>query len=206
VSPPGTRAFYVTSKTKPEVWVAGKRYSCNPGQLEPGRIADASLKTWKVVLPVIQSESATVALKMEQLPGFYGGLVIPEPIVFECGKGKVMLGDLGENESLKTYSGGMWYRKTITFTSEQVKSKQMVLDLGKVVASAEVFVNGKSVGSKATSPWKFDLTGKLVAGENLIEILVYNTLGNHYLTTPSQYIGRINSGLIGPVKVEFHSK
>ena len=100
----------------------------------------------------------------------------------------------------------MWYRKTITITADLIKSKHTVLDLGKVVASAEVFVNGKTVGSKATSPWKFDLTGKLVAGENRIEILVHNTLGNHYLTTPSQYIGRINSGLIGPVKVEFHSK
>jgi len=100
----------------------------------------------------------------------------------------------------------MWYRKTITITAEQIKSKQMVLDLGKVVTSAEVFVNGKSVGSKATSSWKFDVTGKLAAGENRIEILVYNTLGNHYLTTPSQYVGRTNSGLIGPVKMEFHLK
>jgi hypothetical protein len=142
---------------------------------------------------------------LEQTAGLFGGAAIPEPVVFECGKGTIQLGDLSENKSLQTYSGGMWYRKTISITAEQIKSKHTVLDLGKVVASAEVFVNGKSVGSKATSPWKFDLTGKLIAGENRIEILVYNTLGNHYLTTPSQYVGRINSGLIGPVKIEFFS-
>ena len=203
VSPPGTRAFYVVSKTKPEIWVAGKTCLCVPGQLEPGRITDASLKTWKVVLPETLPESATVALKIEQLPGFFGGSALPEPVVFECGKGKIRLGDLGENESLKTYSGGMWYRKTIKITPEQARSNQIVLDLGMVVASAEVFVNGKTIGSKSSSPWTFDLSGKLTSGENKIEILVYNTLGNHYLTTPSQYVGRTNSGLIGPVIIDF---
>ncbi len=84
----------------------------------------------------------------------------------------------------------------------QANSKQVILNLGKVVASAEVLVNGRSVGSKTCSPWTFDHTEKLKAGENLVEALVYNTLGKHYMTTPSQYIGRINSGLIGPVQIE----
>ena len=135
------------------------------------------------------------------MAGNYGGAAIPEPILFECSKGRIQLGDLNDNESLKTYSGGMWYRKTISFTAEKLSSKQVMLDLGKVVASAEVFVNGQSVGSRVSSPWRSDLTPKLKAGENLIEILVYNTLGNHYLTTPSMYVGRTSSGLIGPVKL-----
>jgi hypothetical protein len=203
VSPPGTNAIYVTSKAKPEVWVADKKYSCEPGKLEAGRIADANLQTWKVALPENLPESASVALKIEQLPGFFGGSALPEPIVFECGKGTIRLGDLGENESLKTYSGGMWYRKSIRITAEQAKAGQIFLDLGKVVATAEVFVNGKLIGAKVSSPWTFDLSGKLKSGDNKIEILVYNTLGNHYVNTPSQYIGRTNSGLIGPVKIEF---
>jgi len=32
--------------------------------------------------------------------------------------------------------------------------------------------------------------------------LVYNTLGNHYLKTLSQYVGRTKSGLIGPVSIQ----
>ncbi|MDP4188786.1 MAG: hypothetical protein Q8905_12100, partial [Bacteroidota bacterium] len=112
----------------------------------------------------------------------------------------------GENESLKTYSGGMWYRKSIKITAEQAKAAQILFDLGKVVATAEVFVNGKAIGTKVTSPWTFDLSGKLTSGDNKIEILVYNTLGNHYLNTISQYVGRTNSGLIGPVKIDFYSK
>jgi hypothetical protein len=144
-----------------------------------------------------------VALRIEQLPGFFGGAALPEPIVFECGKGMIRLGDLNDNESLRTYSGAMWYRKSITMKAGQSNSRRIVLDLGRLVAAAEVTVNGKPVGSKTVSPWTFDLTGKLRQGENLIEVLIYNTLGNHYLTTPSQYIGRTSSGLIGPVKLVF---
>ena len=204
-APPGAQSMYIPAKSKPEVWISGEKVSCEAGKLQAGRLADPGLPVWKIDFPAGQKESATVAVRLEQTAGLFGGAAIPEPIAFECGKGIIQLGDLSENKSLQTYSGGMWYRKTITITAEQIKSKHTVLDLGKVVASAEVFVNGKSVGSKATSPWKFDLRGKLIAGENRIEILVYNTLGNHYLTTPSQYVGRVDSGLIGPVKIEFFS-
>jgi hypothetical protein len=144
-----------------------------------------------------------VALRVEQLPGFYGGAAIPEPVLFDCANGRIQLGNLNENESLKTFSGGMWYRKTLNLKAEQANSSEIILDLGRVVASAELFLNGKPAGLKLSSPWKFDITGKAKPGENRIEILVYNTLGNHYLTTPSMYIGRTNSGLIGPVRLEF---
>jgi len=202
-SPPGVRQIFITSKAKPSVWIAGKEFPCQPGIQEKGRISDPDLTTWKIELPEPILDASTVALRIEQLPGFFGGATIPEPIVFETGKGKIQLGDLAENESLKTYSGGMWYRKTVAINAKQGSAGQVVLDLGRVVASAELFVNGESMGSKIASPWNFNLTGKLKVGENRIEILVYNTLGNHYLTTPSQYIGKTNSGLIGPVIMEF---
>ena len=203
ISPPGTKSFYINSKSKPEVWIEGKYYACGIGQPEVGRIADPNLTSWKVVLPEPMANSASIAIKLEQLPGIYGGAVIPEPIIFDCGIGEITLGDLGQNESLKSYSGGMLYRKTLKIKQEQVVSKNITIDLGMVVASAEVFINGKSLGSKVSSPWKFDLTGNLHAGENTIEVLVYNTLGNHYLTTPSMYTGRTSSGLIGPVTLIF---
>jgi hypothetical protein len=202
-APPGAQTMFIPVKSKPEVWVSGKKINCEAGELQSGRLADQSLPVWKIFFPKGQQESAAVAVRLEQTAGVYGGAAIAEPVVFECGNGTIQLGDLNKNKSLQTYSGGMWYRKTITITAEQLKFKHTVLDLGKVVSSAEVVVNGKSVGSKATSPWKFDLAGKLRSGENQVEILVYNTLGNHYLTTPSQYVGRTNSGLIGPVTVEF---
>jgi hypothetical protein len=40
------------------------------------------------------------------------------------------------------------------------------------------------------------------AGTNRLEILVYNTLANHYLTIPTRYRGSLRSGLLGPVRLE----
>jgi hypothetical protein len=95
----------------------------------------------------------------------------------------------------------MWYRKTIIVSTNQAGSSHVELDLGDLVSSAEVFINGRGAGKRLSPPWKFDLTGMIKSGENRLEILIYNTLGNYYLTTPSKYIGSTKSGLIGPVKL-----
>jgi hypothetical protein len=202
-SPPGAHAIYISSKQTVEVWADGKKVVCKPGHLEKGRIADPDLVTWKAELTEVLPYSAVVAIRIEQLPGLSGGEAIPEPVVFECARGKIQAGDLAEDESLKTYSGGMIYGKSFNLNAGQANSGQIILDLGKVVSSAEVSVNEVPVGTKLSAPWTFDLTGRLKDGENTLNILIYNTLGNHYLTTPSQYVGRINSGLIGPVTMEF---
>jgi hypothetical protein len=202
-SPPGTKALYIVSNAKPEVWINGVECKVEQGQLEKGRVADEEIITWKATLPEALSKSAMVAVSLEQLPGLYGGAAVPEPVVFESGNGIIELVNLFENEALKTYSGGMWYRKTISLTETQARAEEVILDLGRVVASAELHINGKPSIVKSVPPWKFDLTGKLQPGNNRIEILVYNTLGNHFLTTPSQYIGRMDSGLMGPVTLNF---
>ena len=202
--PPGARTMIVQSVTKPKVWIGGNEISCGQLQPVPVRMVDKNMPVWKIDLPDTLLNSSLVALRIELKPGFYGGAAIPEPVLFDCGKGKIRLGNLNENESLKTYSGGMWYRKNLNLTAEQVSSPGIILDLGRVVASAEVVINGKPAGIKVSSPWKYDITGKLETGQNRIEVLVYNTLGNHYLTTPSMYVGRTNSGMIGPVIIEFH--
>ena len=204
-APPGAKTMYIPAVVKPEVWVSGIKVACQAGPLQAGRLADKNLPVWKIEFPKGTLAATNVAVRLEQKPGFYGGAAIPEPVVFECGKGRLALGDLQENPSLRTYSGGMWYRKVLDLTAEQAASRKIVLDLGQVVASAEIHLNGQLVGSKVASPWKFDVTGLLKAGPNRIEVLVYNTLGNHYLSTLSKYVGRTNSGLIGPVKLEFQS-
>jgi hypothetical protein len=201
-SPPGTKAVYISSEAKPEVWIDGRVCKVEPGQLEEGRIADTGLTVWKVFSSEGPLKTSKVAVRLEQLPGLNGGAAIPEPVVFESEHGEIGLGNLFENEALKTYSGGMWYRKTISLTKSQAGAEEVILDLGRVVASAEVHINGKPSGIKTMSPWTFDVSGKLKQGDNRIEILVYNTLGNHFLTTPSQYIGRTDSGLIGPVTLK----
>ncbi len=101
---------------------------------------------------------------------------------------------------LNHYSGGVRYRKEVTLGSLQT-GELATLDLGRVSATAEVFVNGKSVGVRVASPWIFDLTDAVQSGTNTIEVLVYNTLSNHYQTIPSSYRGDPVSGLLGPVRL-----
>ena len=64
-------------------------------------------------------------------------------------------------------------------------------------------VNGQAAGIRVAPPWKLDITAFVKAGENRLEILVCNTLANHYLTVPTRYRGNPKSGLIGPVQLEF---
>jgi hypothetical protein len=98
------------------------------------------------------------------------------------------------------YSGGARYRTRLPLTGEEAKAKVM-LDLGKVAGTAEVHVNGKLAGIKVAPPWRLDVTGLLKEGENNIEVLVYNSLANHYQTIPSRYRGNPLSGLLGPVRL-----
>jgi hypothetical protein len=142
-----------------------------------------------------------VAVEIIQDRGYYGGAALPEPIALDCGPGQIALGDWSQMSALADYSGGAWYRKTVTLTKEQATGRVM-LDLGKVVASAEVVVNGKKAGIKITPPWTLDVSEFVQEGENKIEILVCNTLANHYATIPTHYGGSAESGLIGPVTLQ----
>jgi hypothetical protein len=200
--PPGARSMYIAAKAKPAVWISGVEAACELTTSQNEKLSDKNQLVWKVNIPESVVKSTIAAVKIEQLPGFFGGAAITQPITFDCGKGEINLGNLDKNESLRTYSGGMWYRKTLTLSTQQSSSKNITLNLGDVVASANVYVNGQLIGQKTTAPWTFDLTAKLKTGENRIEILVYNTLGNHYLKTLSQYVGRTKSGLIGPVSIQ----
>jgi hypothetical protein len=130
--------------------------------------------------------------------GEYGGAVFDEPLAFALTQGEMALGDWSKVPGLETYSGGVKYSQTLAL---EALPKSAVLDLGRVVASAEVFVNGKSAGVRVAAPWKFDIAPFLKNGENKIGIEVYNTLGNHYQTIPTMYRGRTESGLIGPVRL-----
>ena len=199
-APPGLQSIEIASNQKPQIWVNGREVPVKSDHPFAGLLADTLQKAWKAEVPAVSSISA-VAVRFRMDHGFCGGAASPEPIRLNCGKGMIRLGDLSDNESLMTYSGGMWYRKTIVVTADQLKSSKALLDLGDLLASAEVFINGKLVGKRLSPPWQFDVTGQLRLGDNRLEILIYNTLGNYYQTTPSKYVGSTKSGLIGPVRL-----
>jgi hypothetical protein len=64
-----------------------------------------------------------------------------------------------------------------------------------------VRVNGKLAGVRVAPPWTIDISELVKAGDNRIEVLVCNTLANHYCTVPTNYRGSPVSGLLGPVRI-----
>jgi hypothetical protein len=189
VSPPGLQGMTVVARGKVQAWADGKPL---------GDISDAgSLARFVAKQP--SAKPVTVLLRIEQKRGCYAGAALPEVIKLDCGPGQIALGDWSANEGLLSYSGGAWYRKTVTIPA----AKQVRLGLGDVFASAEVRVNGRLAGIKVSPPWTLDITEFVRPGENRIEVLVCNTLANHYTTVPTRYRGQTTSGLLGPVQIEW---
>ncbi len=168
VSPPGLRSLTFAVRGKVQAWADGQPLAATDGKFTLARPA------FKPVM---------VLVRIEQERGCYGGAALPEPIELDCGPGQFALGDWSQNESLACYSGGAWYRKTISLSVEQIR-RQTMLDLGHVAASAEVRVNGQISGIRLAPPWTVDISKQLKPGDNRLEVLVCNTLANHYTTIP----------------------
>ena len=96
-------------------------------------------------------------------------------------------------------------RKTDAEIRKEIGSgKRILCDLGEVGCSAELLVNGVNAGVRLSAPYRFDITGLVHAGENCLEVEVFNSLYNHYRTVPNYYNDRVQkSGLIGPVRLIF---
>ena len=194
-SPPGLQAMIMVAHGRVQAWANGKEMTVE----RKGQRADGAWE-YRLTAPEPVAQAVEVAVRVEQERGYYAGAALPEPIALECGPGQIALGDWSRMGALSSYSGGAWYRKTVTLASAQSDGR-LTLDLGAVVATAEVRVNGKSAGIRVAAPWRFDISGLVKAGDNRIEVLVYNTLANHYSTIPTRYRGSTTSGLLGPVRI-----
>jgi hypothetical protein len=196
---PGLRCFDFQSYGQAQLWVDGQPVGLDSSTPDT---AQKGLINHRVVLPATTPQCAQVTIRVEHTVGLYGGAGIPEPILLDCAEGRFALGDWSNIDGLSCYSGGAWYRRKIHMASKQAGA-QITLDLGDVASSVEVLVNGQPAGVRVAPAWKFDLTGLLREGKNQLEILVFNTLANHYQTIPTRYRGSVRSGLFGPVTLEF---
>jgi hypothetical protein len=112
---------------------------------------------------------------------------------------------------------------TTRFTSTFKPGASLTLDLGQVLYSAHVWVNGLDLGSRAWRPFTWDVTDYLQPGDNQIVVEVRNTPANElsgdpvrlaqvqalgwltgsYYSTYSPFDTQMTpSGLIGPVQIE----
>lgn len=197
-TPPGLQKIECSAFGKVSARLNGKN-------LKVIKIAKTSAEgcfSYTIYLDQTCPKSSEICLEVEHFPGYYYGRTFPEPLKLICGKGIIQNGDWSETDVLKCYSGGLWYRKKIVLSKEEI-SKNIFIDLGDVVASAEVHINGKKVGTTLKKPFRLDIKDFVKEGENYIEVLVYSTLSNHYYTipTPSNYKTSFSAGLIGPVKI-----
>ena len=189
---PGLRALTFTAHGKVRVWADGKELKLSAMQ---------SPNQWRASVAAPSAAPVKVAIRIEHERGLYGGAALPDPITLEAAPGTIAIGDWSQIDGLASYSGGAWYRKSVPLTASQATGS-VTLDLGTVVASAEVRVNGKPADLRVAAPWRFDIGKFVKPGENRIEVLVYNTLANHYSTIPTHYRGSPVSGILGPVKIE----
>ena len=88
---------------------------------------------------------------------------------------KVPLGDWREHLG-EYFSGDVDYKTSFAFPDKI--PKKATLKLPKVNYSAEVFLNGKSMGTRIFSPFVYDLAG--LKRENELVIRVSNTMANAY--------------------------
>jgi hypothetical protein len=208
---PGVIPFDVTAGDQSAEWF---RFTSAPGTAAISLQAQGEVKAWIDSQPmkdegngrfratVAPAEAAVVALRIcPRKAGLTGGGLIPDPVKVETsGTGKMTLGDWSEKGILNNYSGGVFYRTTLTLSEADAESSA-VIDLGQIGGTAEIIVNGKTAGIRVAPPWKQEVTGMLEEGENSIDVMIYNTLANHYQTIPSRYRGEPMSGLLEKVKL-----
>ena len=122
------------------------------------------------------------------------------------------------DQGVKYFSGTAAYSKAISASPDWFKpGVHLWLDLGNVKNIAEVYLNGKSLGTLWKAPFRIDMEGALLPGSNTIEVKVTNLWVNRMIgdrqasaqkqytfTSPTFYKAEsalLPSGLIGPVQI-----
>lgn len=158
---------------------------------------------YAVKLPRKEQRIHLISFSLDTEPGYQGTGALAEPVKLITGRGLLQAGNWSDTGALHHYSGGMYYRMNCHLP-EQASGSKVMLNLGDVVATCEVKVNGHPAGILMSPPYEADITSLLTSGENRIEILVYSTLSNHYQTIPTPYRGDAEAGLIGPVSLSVY--
>ena len=198
MSAPGVDSLKFSGYGRFEVMASGRKCSI----VSNGKTWDGATN-YLVVMPQHKEHSQEIRIRVSNDWGHHGGAVFNSPVRQYCGKGRIEAGDWSKIDGMNNYSGGVRYSQTITIAHEQLGNKA-VLDLGNVVSSAEVTVNGQQAGVLTYAPWRLDISHLLHEGSNRISILVYNTAANLYQTIPTVYKKTPEAGLMGEVKILVH--
>ncbi len=140
------------------------------------------------------------------------------PLVFHAGPTPGSLGDW-RRMGLEWFSGRMLYRTRFQVPDE-FRGAQIMLDLGDLRYTGEVWLNGRLVDTLIWPPYRTDITEAVRSGENELVIVAANLLANQmrwniFDSAIPNLISRwwhdgnilreadkLTSGLIGPVRLE----
>ncbi len=201
LAPPGLAVLDIKARGILKAWADGKPLAVSViGQPAAG----TSTRRYHAVVDAPSPDAVIVALRIIHEPGSSAGDALPEPVRIHCHPGRSALGDWSRY-GLATYSGMAIYRRRVLLTQDQASSRVM-LCLGNVAVTAEVYVNGKCCGCLICPPWMLDISGAVCEGNNELEIHIANTLANHYsvgIPTPYAQPEQTVSGLMGPVRLLF---
>jgi hypothetical protein len=121
-----------------------------------------------------------------------------------------------DDERIRYFSGEAVY--TTSFTLAPLPSKELYVDLGKVMVMAKVKINGQYAGGVWAYPYRLNVTDYLQEGENKIEVTVANNWQNRLIgdqrlpeserptwtpVNPWKADSPLQpSGLLGPVEIQ----
>ncbi len=185
ILPPGAVGMRLALQDKARIWVDGK---------------ELTLRGGSVKLPGPGKRLRRAALRVETKGGRNQGALFSRPVEYSMASGTMDLGNWG-SQGLRSYSGGVSYRKTFELDSASTK---LSLDLGRVRGTVELRLNGKELGARFLAPYRFDLGSAVKKGRNRLEISVFNTLAPYLRSvSPTSYVfpGQEESGLFGPVRI-----
>ena len=130
-----------------------------------------------------------------------GGSGKPAPCSLRTGPSRAV-GALVEMEPA-WYCGRVLYRTEIK-VPDSGRAQSWFLDLGEVQHYAEVWLNGKLVGTLLWPPYRIELTQHLRKEKNELVLVVSNSLANRFAwdVWGTHGAGKPEpSGLLGPVKL-----
>jgi len=115
------------------------------------------------------------------------------------------LTDLAEYYDTKEFAGEVFYKKTITIDSNNVK----FIDLGDVQGVSELTINGKLIGTRWYGAHIYDLGDTLKEGQNELSIKLITIVGNYLKSLKDNPVAmrwtrrqkNYPMGIIGPVTV-----
>lgn len=172
--------------------------------LETGRLQRFKAENEYLTLPLSIGETAVIMLTDETFDAeskkefsckadISDGFVFSKEIELICNKNgfesirhseksvSVNLGDWA-NIIGSDYSGSGVYEKSFTLPAEK-SGKEGEIDLGDVHYAAEVYLNGLSLGTVLTSPYRLKIPANILTENNNLKIVVTNTSANWYVHT-----------------------